>query len=40
MSLPTLPDPKETFLERWWQWLVITFGVIFVIILATYNPHN
>jgi len=33
-------NKTESFLERWWQWLVILFGIAMVIIFLTYNPVN
>jgi hypothetical protein len=29
---------KEFWLDRWWQPLVILFGIIFVSILVTFKP--
>ena len=32
--------PQQSLIERYWQVLVILFGVLFVAILLAYNPHG
>lgn len=29
---------SESWLDRWWQLLVILFGLLFVLILVSFNP--
>jgi hypothetical protein len=29
---------KQSWLDTWWQLLLISFGVIFVTILVSFNP--
>ncbi len=31
-------EEKEVWLDRWWQLLVILFGIIFVSILVSFKP--
>jgi len=31
---------EPAWIDRWWTLLVITFGVIFVAFLVSFNPHN
>ncbi len=33
------PQKSESLLDRYWQLLVILFGLIFVAILVTFSPN-
>ena len=37
MSTPT---HKEPWLTYNWPWLVILFGILFLILIIGFNPHN
>jgi hypothetical protein len=34
----SLSSVREPWLDRWWPLLLITFGVLFVVILTTFAP--
>lgn len=34
----SVPDHKESFIDRYWQPLVILFGLLFVTLLVSFSP--